>query len=157
MKRIPPEALGRLSELGLRLTAQRRAVVAAALSRRGHFSPDELAVRLYAADPPVSRATVYRLLPDLARAGLIRQVIYAEGHTHYEAVRDDSHHEHLICEACGAILEFASPEIEEALARVSAEHGFAEQHHKVEITGLCARCKSRQSPTGERNGLPRSK
>jgi len=150
MKRIPPEALGRLSELGLRLTEQRRAVVAAALSRKGHFSPDELAVQLYTASPSVSRATVYRLLPDLARAGLIRQVIYAEGHTHYEAVRDNAHHEHLICEACGAILEFASPEIEEALARVCAEHGFSEQHHKVEVTGRCARC------TGEPNGLPRS-
>ena len=146
MNRIPPEAIGRLSGLGLRLTQQRRAVVAAALTRKGHFSPDELAVQLYTASPPVSRATVYRVLPDLARAGLIRQVIFAEGHTHYEAVSADTHHEHLICEACGAILEFASPEIEEALARVCAEHGFTHHHHKVEVTGRCTHC------AGDRDG-----
>jgi len=125
------------------LTPQRAVVIAEILSEEGHFSADDLAARLHTAAEPVSRATVYRILPELARLGLIRQVIYAEGHTHYEAVAEDTHHEHLICDRCGEVIEFCAPEIEAALQRVCTEHGFAETHHKVEITGLCARCTSR--------------
>jgi len=143
---IPLEVVERaLRQSGLRLTTQRRAIVSAALTMPGHFTAEEVLAHLRRRHSPVSRATVYRGLATLAEAGVLREAIFGEGHSHYEVALAAPGHAHLICVACGAIQEFQSPAMERALTRVCAQEGFAEKERRVEIIGRCGRCAKRQA------------
>ena len=46
-------------------------------------------------------------------------------------------HEHLICERCGTVVEFANERLERMLPVLADEHGFQHQRHRVEIYGVC--------------------
>ena len=50
-------------------------------------------------------------------------------------------HDHLICTACGAIVEFESDAVDEAQARVVRRHGFEVEQRRLEIYGRCATCR----------------
>ena len=54
----------------------------------------------------------------------------------------ESHHHHLVCRACGRTVEVEGPAVEAWATRVSAEHGFTEVRHTLEIFGTCATCAS---------------
>ena len=139
------EAQQRLKRAGVRLTAQRRAIIAAALCADGHFDADELWYNLRRQGRNVSRATVYRTLALLMREGLLRKVPLGTDHAHYEPIRGDAHHEHLVCTKCGRVIEFVSPALERAIARACEEHGFEAAGHRVEVTGICSQCAATRS------------
>ncbi len=141
MRHQQEQILTRLHKVGLRITAQRRCLVQQILRAPGHFSADELLTMLRNRQMEVSRATLYRLLPALVQIGTLREVIHTEGHRHYELMEVEQHHEHLICECCGKIMEFTCPALEGALADVCREHSFSHHTHTVEITGLCKACQ----------------
>jgi Fur family ferric uptake transcriptional regulator len=63
--------------------------------------------------------------------------------TLYEVASGRSHHDHLICEQCGRIVEFVSPEVERIQDRIASRHGFTLSRHRHELYGLCPECRSR--------------
>lgn len=109
-----------------------------------HLSADDVWFALRSTGASVSRATVYRSLASLAAAGLVRELPLGAGHAHFELTREGDHHEHLICDRCGAVLNVEEPRVEEALLRVCAGQGFLATTHTIEVHGLCARCASRR-------------
>ena len=135
------EAMRQIENLGLRITSPRQEIVEGLADLDGHFSAEDLLMALRARGKRASRVTVYRLLPSLLRAGILREVIYSEGHAHYERVEEKPHHEHLICVRCGRVEEFECPAVENSLAEVCAERGFVPAAHKTEVTGLCRDCR----------------
>jgi Fur family ferric uptake transcriptional regulator len=73
------------------------------------------------------------------------------GQSRFEHEYKRQHHDHLICNVCGAIIEFASPEIERLQDEIAAGFGFQIQGHRHQIFGLCRRCAARASrPERER-------
>ena len=52
------------------------------------------------------------------------------------------HHHHLVCRDCGRTVEVEGPAVERWADKVSAEHGFTDVSHTVEIFGLCAECST---------------
>ena len=50
-----------------------------------------------------------------------------------------THHHHLVCRACGKTVEVDGPAVERWADKVSAEHGFTDVSHTLEIFGLCSR------------------
>ena len=141
MRQRQQQIITQLENEGLRITPQRRSLVQQILRAPGHFSADELLDILRRQGISVSRATLYRLLPALVQIGVLREVIHTEGRRHYELAELEEHHEHLICERCGKIIEFTCPAIEGAILGVCREHDFVDQTHKVEVTGLCRDCQ----------------
>ncbi|MDQ6989018.1 MAG: transcriptional repressor, partial [Mariprofundaceae bacterium] len=81
---------------------------------------------------------VYRGLAMLAEKGLIDSIQLADKKRYERA--DKSHHDHLVCTACGDIEEFCKPEIERLQDVVADEHGFHTQGHQLLIFGLCKAC-----------------
>src|SRR5437660_5188330 len=82
---------------------------------------------------PVSRASIYRTLDQLAMRGLVTKLELGGGHARYEIVdpRGDHHH-HLLCESCGGLTPFDDPGLERAIGRVSkAVRGFRVADHEV--------------------------
>jgi Fur family ferric uptake transcriptional regulator len=130
-----------LEERGLRFTSQRRRILAQVLAMKGHFEAEDLHDRFRRKKERVSKASVYRTLPLLVEAGLLREVEFVERHAHYENLAGREQHEHLVCTSCGKVIEFRKPSLEKALAEVARAYGFEEKSHKVEITGLCKQCR----------------
>jgi Fur family ferric uptake transcriptional regulator len=141
---VPGEVVRRaLHAAGLRCTPQRQAVFEELVRLGGHVSAETLAERFRerSAGPAISRATVYRTLALLQQCGLVREVLFTEDHSHYEAVTSREHHEHMVCSACGRAIEFDDSDLERILAKAARAKGFSPMAHRVEVYGLCDRCR----------------
>ena len=131
-----------LGQKGLRLTSQRELILRQALAMKGHFEAEALHYELRKKKGHrVSKASVYRTLPLLVEAGLLREVEFVDRHAHYEQLSPAHQHEHLVCTECGKVIEFRRPSVERTLRQVAREHGFEDESHKIEITGLCKECR----------------
>jgi Fur family ferric uptake transcriptional regulator len=133
----------KLHSAGYKCTPQRYEVFDEILRLGGHVSAEELAERLRrrSGGPAISRATVYRTLPVLLECGLVREVLFTDKHTHYEAVVSREHHEHMVCTRCGRTIEFDDSDLERALRKIARAARFSPVSHKVEVYGLCDRCR----------------
>jgi len=126
-------------EPGRRPTRQRAAVAAALADVEEFRSAQELHARLREAGDPVGLATVYRNLQAMAADGEIDMLRTDDGEAVYRAC-STGHHHHLVCRVCGRTVEVEGPTVEAWANKVSAEHGFTDVHHTLEIFGTCAGC-----------------
>ena len=136
-----PQFLNYLKQEGLKWTSGREKVFGEAIATEGHFEADELAYRLRKKGSRVSKATVYRTLPLLVKAGLIKEVIHGEKHHHYEHNHEESQHDHLICLKCGKIVEYEEESLREIERKICKKHQFRPQKIVVEIFGYCKKCQ----------------
>ena len=130
-----------LQEQGLKLTSEREALVREIFSIHYHFEADELLFKMKQKNTKISRATVYRTLELLVKSGLVRRVHLGEDHYHYEHVSGNSHHDHLICTACGAVIEFHDEELEQRQREICERKKFTPTFHNLQILGLCDACR----------------
>jgi len=128
----------------LRMTAERRWVLQGVLSREGHFDAEELLSFLHRRHMPVSRATLYRTLDHLTVAGLVKKHRFGQGHALFEPNYGRQHHDHLVCDRCGSVIEFVNQDIERLQDEVCTQHGFEPTNHVMQIFGICARCRSQR-------------
>jgi Fur family ferric uptake transcriptional regulator len=129
----------RPAEGGRRPTRQRAAVAAVLADVEGFRSAQELHALLRESGDKVGLATVYRNLQAMASEGELDMLRTDEGEAVYRAC-STGHHHHLVCRRCGRTVEVAGLAVETWARTVSAEHGFTEVDHTVEIIGLCAGC-----------------
>ncbi len=126
---------------GFRLTASRRAIIHELVSCGGHLSADDLARRVRSTKPSIGRMTVYRTLDLLNMLGLVRPVYQGTGAAHFILMEQGGHH-HLVCDRCGATIEFDECHSQEISQVLSAQFNFEIQSHLLEFHGVCASCKS---------------
>jgi Fur family transcriptional regulator, ferric uptake regulator len=127
----------------LPVTTQRDAIAAAVFYSDAHLSVEDIERILRADRVHVGKATVYRTLALLVRAGLVEEHDFGEGFKRYEARGARGHHEHLICSECGRVVEFTSDRIERMTSLIAQDHGFRHHHHRLEIHGVCGLCAQR--------------
>ncbi len=122
------------------VTPQRLRVAEAVFGTHRHVSADEILERLRGEGGRIGKATVYRTLDLLLRAGLIREHDFGEGFKRYEPRPTRPHHEHLVCTRCGKVIEIEAPDVERTLTEIARLHDFVPRDHKLEIYGLCEDC-----------------
>ena len=123
-----------------RRVTRQRAALATALDTTDEFlSAQELHARLSEGGTRVGLATVYRNLQAMAADGEIDVLRTDDGESVYRAC-STGHHHHLVCRDCGRTVEIDGPAVERWAATVSAEHGFTDVTHTVEIFGRCGDC-----------------
>ncbi|MGH9277429.1 MAG: Fur family transcriptional regulator [Acidimicrobiales bacterium] len=127
-----------LGQDGRRITAGRRAVVEALVGAEGHVSADDLAELVRRSQPGVHRATVYRTLEALEDAGLVEHVHLGHGRSVYHLA--DDLHQHLVCEACGAVEEAPAELLAGVARRLQRERGFVMRPYHFAVLGRCRRC-----------------
>lgn len=127
----------------LKLTGERRALLAAVLSWGSHFDADTLHLALKQRGEDVSRATVYRTLDLLVQCGLVRKDSLGHHQAQYEAVKAGEHHDHLICLNCSTVIEFYREDLEALQDAICAERKFKPLHHSLQIFGLCPACRGK--------------
>jgi Fur family ferric uptake transcriptional regulator len=76
----------------------------------------------------------------LTECGLALERHFRDGEARYESA-EGHHHDHLICESCGKIVEFEEARIENLQAEVARRLGFELSGHKMELYGRCADCQ----------------
>ena len=126
---------------GLRSTSQRSVILDIFLSTRQHVSVEELYLKIKAGYPAIGQATVYRTLKLFVEAGLAREILLHDGQTRYEHVMSGEHHDHMVCTACNAIIEFEDETIEKLQSEIASRHGFLIRSHKLEVYGVCSNCR----------------
>ena len=122
----------------LRLTGPRRAIIESVFGTEKHFTAEELLTWARRRDTSVSRATVYRTLPLLTESGLVREMDFGKEHKYYDPnYAQHPHHNHIICQDCGKIVEFDSRKIEQLENDISRRLGFSAKTHRLQITATC--------------------
>jgi Fur family ferric uptake transcriptional regulator len=133
-----------LEERGLRMTPQRSLIVDVFLKTERHVSSEDLYSLVKRKDRSIGQATVYRTLKLLSESGIAREVDFGEGVTRYEHEYGHEHHDHLICESCRKSIEVVDPRIEELQEKLARDHGFVMTSHKLDMFGLCAKCRAKE-------------
>lgn len=126
---------------GLKSTQQRELILEEFLRSGSHLSTEDLYLRLRRKNPRIGYATVHRTLKLFAECGIAEQRNFGDGQARYEASDHDEHHDHLICVACGKIVEFEDPRIEALQVEVAGGHGFSIERHRLELYGCCSDCR----------------
>jgi Fur family ferric uptake transcriptional regulator len=134
---------------GVRWTSQRQVIVEQFLLAGEHLTADELHHRAREVDPAIGAATVYRTLNLLVEIGVAERVRLGGGSASFEPVLGRQHHDHLICLACGTVVEFHDDAIERRQATIVKKHGYVVRHHRLEIFGVCPRCQPRLEAAAE--------
>lgn len=133
------ELLDRLRARGVRLTAPRRAVIAALVADEDHVTADVLAARVAAATPDVHLSTVYRTLDALEQLGVVTHVHLGHGRAVYHLT--DRLHHHAVCEACGVVVHLTDDVLADVQRRLRAEADFEVDPHHFALVGRCAACR----------------
>lgn len=131
-----------LRERALKSTSQRDDIARVFFGTHGHLSVEELYREVKKVNPRVGYATVYRTVRLLRECGLAAERHFHDGEARFENVEEEHHHDHLICERCGRIVEFANDAIERLQEQVAQKLGFVITRHKMELYGMCADCRA---------------
>jgi len=132
-----------LKKKGLRLTSERQKLAEMVLLMKGHFNPEDLISKVKERKIAVSRATIYRILPVLIEADLIKQsLLSSEGQTRFEVIWNKDHHDHLICTSCNRVVEFQHNTIEILQREIANKYGFILENHVMELMGRCEACRT---------------
>lgn len=147
MAEAGPDWAARLRSVGLRSTAQRRAVLQALFEVR-HATVDELAAEVQRTMPDVSLSTIYRTLEALDEAGLVTHAHLRHGSPTYHSV-DEEPHVHLVCTGCGDIGQQPISVAASLAERLQATSGFVVDVSHLAIHGLCTACAGSTGSAGQ--------
>lgn len=145
-----PSLADRMREKGLRLTEQRRVLAELLDAADDHLDAESVYRLARRRDPSIHRATVYRTLNVLKKAGLVDELdlMHVSGERHYYEVRPSVLHIHLVCTRCHRVQEPGGPFWEDLKRRVEAETKFHPDVVRLEMAGVCRRCRSPREPSG---------
>jgi Fe2+ or Zn2+ uptake regulation protein len=140
--KLSPELMQQFAASGIRLTKQREEVFGLLLQKRDHPTATEVFLRAKKHMPSISLATIYNCLEALVDHGLVKQVNLNRAPTRYCPNLEE--HSHFYCESCGAIADVETP----FDGTWNLPPGFVVAHAEVSLKGLCAKCSTEGSSTG---------
>ncbi|HWI05397.1 MAG TPA: Fur family transcriptional regulator [Acidimicrobiales bacterium] len=130
---------------GLHVTAQRLAVMRA-VSRGPHGTADDVYHVVRAEIGAISRQAVYDALAALTDKGLLRRIQPAGSPARYENRVGDNHH-HLICRACGRMVDVDCAVGDAPCLTAADDSGYEIDEAEVVYWGRCPECAAAMSPT----------
>ena len=125
------------------VTPQRRLLLSVMRDAEKHLDAKELYRRASERDLNISLATVYRNLRLFKEQGLINERHLGQAHCYYE-MKHGGEHQHLVCEACGQVLEFESPLIRKLVTEVQQKNKFSVTRVELYLEGYCHKCKGEE-------------
>jgi len=139
---IRDEVRGLLHTRGLRATASRIAALEVLHEQQGPMSHEQIMGKL--PEGLHDRASIWRILSDLADAGILRRMDLGDRVWRYElldacrTVTDD--HPHFLCEDCGTVSCLPPLEIQ---ARGGAlPEALLGADFQVRVAGICSSCRA---------------
>jgi Fur family ferric uptake transcriptional regulator len=122
-----------LRSAGLKVTLPRvkiLQILEEADSHSRHMSAEDVYQALRDAGEDVGLATVYRVLTQFEAAELVTRHNFEAGRSVFELDKGE-HHDHMVCNATGAVIEFTDELIEQRQREIAAEHGYELVDHSL--------------------------
>ena len=140
---IPGRLQAQLSERGVRMTEQRRAILSVVETAKKHLDAGQILRRAQKQDASVDRSTVYRTLELLKRHGMIDELdlMHLKGEGHYYERKLGRDHIHMACLRCGKIAEFVSARFDSLKSQLEQECRFHILVARLEVGGYCSACR----------------
>lgn len=126
--------------VGVRSTAQKRALAMVLAESYAFRSAQELHATLRARGERIGLTTVYNQLRALADSRQVDVRRSDDGEVLYRRCATEGHHHHLLCRVCGSTVEVEGAAVERWASRVAAAAGFIDVTHSIEVVGTCADC-----------------
>ncbi|SVE51379.1 uncharacterized protein METZ01_LOCUS504233 [marine metagenome] len=130
-----------LRKKGLKITPQRITVLEEIIKDKGHRDSEDIYLAIKSSKKIISRATVYRALDILVQNQFVRKLNLGDGRARYESRIDNLHHDHLICDIFGKIIEFMDLNIELLQENIAKKYQFSLQRHVHYLFGICKECQ----------------
>ncbi len=130
----------RIRQLGYRMTPQRQLVLDVICESKGRATMREICAQVNERSPVVDRTTVYRTVSMLHENGMIDSA-EINGRLVWE-IADESPHHHLICRACGAVIDFGDDHLTPLVDHIISQHDFHPELRHLTIQGVCNRCQN---------------
>jgi Fur family ferric uptake transcriptional regulator len=129
-----------MTDTRTRRPTRQRTAIEADVDRSDEFrSAQEVHASLVAGGDKIGLATVYRTLQAMVDEEALDSLRTDDGEIVYRRC-STGHHHHLVCRDCGRTVEVEGPAVERWADKVSAEHGFTDVSHTLELFGRCADC-----------------
>jgi len=147
-KRNPKEIFKSYCEKnGMRYTPERDVIIEEIYRKEEHFDIDNLFLRLRNryTNIRLAKGSIYRTLPHLIKAGLLRLSFTDQGHMCYERTIGHKHHDHMKCLGCGLVLEFLCQEIEDLQESMAKKLKFKIIWQLHVLSGYCEKCLKEKS------------
>jgi len=127
----------------LKFTSQREAILRTLYDNPDHFTPENLylLVKEKYPDSNVGITTVYRTLNLLEENHIATSISFGAQGKKFE-LGNKPHHDHLICEKCGKIVEFEDAEIEQLQEKIAKMYNFKLTNHLLQLYGICKACQA---------------
>ena len=88
----------------------------------------------------ISLGTVYRNLNLLSEQGLVKKIKVAGDIERFDKTLEM--HSHLVCQACGKVIDVMDDNIKDFIGAVSDETKFKIEMYEVSLLGLCSHCQN---------------
>lgn len=129
-----------MTDTRTRRPTRQRTAIEADVDRSDEFrSAQEIHASLVAGGDKIGLATVYRTLQAMVDEEALDSLRTDDGEIVYRRC-STGHHHHLVCRDCGRTVEVEGPAVERWADKVSAEHGFTDVSHTLELFGRCVDC-----------------
>jgi Fur family transcriptional regulator, ferric uptake regulator len=120
-----------LRKAGLKVTSPRLKVLQILESAdERHLSAEAIYRALLDSGDVLPLATVYRVLTQFERAGLVSRHNF-EGDTRVYELTDRTHHDHMVCLDTGTVIEFCDDRIEQLQREIADKHGYVIEEHSL--------------------------
>ncbi|SER13420.1 Fur family transcriptional regulator, ferric uptake regulator [Nitrosomonas sp. Nm51] len=103
-----------------------------------HLSAEDVYKELINENEDIGLATVYRVLTQFEQAGLLERHHFESGKAVFE-LKNEGHHDHLVCMQCGRVEEFYDADIEKRQEAIAKERGFKLREHSLSLYAECLR------------------
>lgn len=129
-----------VSKIGLKNSIQKDYILKVLYFSKEHLTAEEISNKIKEEyKVSIGIATVYRAMKFLHDMKLVHMLDVGDSSIRYE-LNLFEHHDHLICESCGKIVEFRDEIIEQQQEEVAKKNNFILKEHVMTIYGLCEDC-----------------
>jgi Fur family ferric uptake transcriptional regulator len=135
---MPDNPIDLLLEHGLQVTPQRLTVLRV-VAAHPHITADRVAELVRAEIGAISRQAVYNVLGALVDKGILRKIQPHGSPSLYEDRVADNHH-HLICRACGRVVDIDCAVGAAPCLQVGDDRGYRIDEAEVIYWGRCPAC-----------------
>ena len=124
-----------LKDAGLKIT-QPRLLILALLeeSNQRHLSTNDIYIALRKNKTPLTLGTIYRVLDQLEKAGLVLCHHFSSDSAVFELCNSE-HHDHMVDIKTGKVLEFYDEIIEQRQREIATEYGLELLDHRLIMYG----------------------
>lgn len=123
-----------------RKTKQKQLIYDTLVKLGSHVSAGEIYAEITKYYPDFSRATVFRVLSDMAEDGMIQKLTMTGAECKFDTTTEK--HSHIVCRRCGKVADVTLEPDMLPKEKLTSASGYKVEDAYVEFSGLCPDCQS---------------